>query len=81
MRQFAIGIGILRTVHCESLSIKIQPDSMRGAGGRHINMTGSIATAKSNQVSSLCLIVVCATRSNASCSKGGNSLLRFSARR
>jgi hypothetical protein len=49
--------------------------------GGNINGAGRVAAAEGDQVAGLGLVVVRATRSNASSSKGGNDLLRFSARR
>jgi hypothetical protein len=48
VRKFSVGVWILRSVHCESLSIEIHSDSMRGACRSNIDVSTGISTAESH---------------------------------
>jgi hypothetical protein len=70
-------------VRHEGLCFEIDTPTMRVARGRDVNRSARVVAAEGlrGQVASLCLVVVCATRSSAVRSEGGNARPRRSARR
>lgn len=78
-------LGAVYSLHQERLALEVEPAMRPGVGIQCVAnidwATGVVLTEGGNQVSCLSLVVGGATRSNAVCSKGGNFLPRFSARR
>ncbi|CAH3279405.1 hypothetical protein AH0331V1_1749 [Klebsiella pneumoniae] len=72
MRKLQICVRVLSAMHSKSLDFEINALALCCQAGGNIDVSPCVSTTESEEVSCLGLIVICATRSNASRSKGGN---------
>ena len=73
MRQLQISVRVLSAMYGEGLDVEINALAFSCQAGGNINVSSGVSATESEELPGLCLVVICATRSNASRSKGGNA--------